>query len=83
MVTLRRLALGRLGSIRARDSAAATFKKAYLASGGATVAALLPFHQAVACFQLAKYNLYHRVTGWEEKLEAMLDEGLRILERGE
>ena len=83
IVALRRLALGRLRSIRLRDSAAETFKKAYLASGGANVESRLPFHQAAACLQLAKYNLYHRVTGWEKKLEAMLDEGLQILERGE
>ena len=82
-VAVRRLALGRLGSIRARDSAAETFKRTYLASGGAKVEARLPFHQAAAFLQLAKYNLYHRVTGWEKKLEAMLDEGLQILERGE
>ena len=83
IVALRRLALGRLGSIRLRDSAAETFKKAYLASGCASVESRLPFHQAAACLQLAKYNLYHRVADWEEKLGAMLDEGLRILERGE
>ena len=83
IVAVRRLALGRLGSIRARDSAAETFKRTYLASGGAKVEARLPFHQAAAFLQLAKYNLYHRVTGWEKKLEAMLDEGLQILERGE
>jgi aminoglycoside phosphotransferase (APT) family kinase protein len=83
IVAIRRLALGRLGSIRARDSATETFKRTYLASGGARVEARLPYHQAEACLQLAKYNLYHRVPGWEQKLEAMLDEGLRILERGE
>jgi hypothetical protein len=83
IVALRRLALGRLGSIRLRDSAAEAFKKAYLAGGDANVESRLPFHQAAACLQLAKYNLYHRVADWEEKLEAMLDEGLRILERGE
>ncbi len=81
IVAIRRLALGRLGSIRARDSAAETFKKAYLANGGANVESRLPFQQAEACLQLAKYNLYHRVPGWEQKLEAMLDEGLRILEQ--
>lgn len=83
IVALRRFALGRLGSIRLRDSAAEAFKKAYLANGGAGVESRLPFHQAAACLQLAKYNLYHRVADWEEKLGAMLDEGLRILERGE
>ena len=83
IVAVRRLALGRLGSIHARDSAAETFKRTYLASGGAKVEARLPFHQAAAFLQLAKYNLYHRVADWEEKLGAMLDEGLRILERGE
>jgi aminoglycoside phosphotransferase (APT) family kinase protein len=83
IVAIRRLALGRLGSIRARDSAAETFKKAYLANGGVNVESRLPLQQAEVCLQIAKYNLYHRVPGWEQKLEAMLDEGLRILERGE
>lgn len=83
IVALRRLALGRLGSIRARDSAARAFEEAYLADGGASVKTRLPFYQAAACLQLAKYNLYHRMAGWQEKLKSMLNEGLRILERGE
>lgn len=83
IVGLWRLALGRLRSIRARDSAVLTFKKTYLNSGGADVEPRLRFYEAAICLQLAKYSVSHRVRGWDQKLEAMLDEGLRILEREE
>ena len=76
---LRRLALGRLGSIRALDATAEAFLKTYLAVGRPEVAKNLRFFEAAACLKLAKYNLCHPVPHWHDKTEAMLDEGLRVL----
>ena len=80
LTALRRLALGRLGSIRALDTSAAAFRSAYLAAGPPDAAANLRFYQVGACLQLAKYNVVHRVPQWREKLEALLDEGLHLSE---
>ena len=80
IISLHRLGLGRLGSIRALDFAAEVFLKTYMATGRLDVGSRLPFYKAATCLQLAKYNLAHRVPHWREKIEAMLEEGLRILE---
>ena len=80
LTALRRLALGRLGSIRALDTSAAAFWNTYLAAGLPDAAANLRFYQVGACLQLAKYNVVHRVPQWREKLEALLDEGLQLSE---
>jgi aminoglycoside phosphotransferase (APT) family kinase protein len=82
MIALRRLALGRLRSIRALDAAAEVFLRTYEKASPSGATAGLPFYQAAVCLQLAKYNISHRVSHWKEKIEAMLDEGLRILEEG-
>ena len=79
VVALQRLALGRLRSIRALDREGEIFEKTYLASAGPGVRKRLPLHKAAACLQLAKYHLDHRVHRWEQKLEAMLQEGFRCL----
>ncbi len=79
VVALRRLALGRLRSIRALDREGEVFEKTYLASAGPGVKQRLPPHKAAACLQLGKYHLDHRVHRWEQKLEAMLQEGFRCL----
>jgi aminoglycoside phosphotransferase (APT) family kinase protein len=79
-VALRRLGLGRLGSIRALDRPAAEFLAAYAAERGPHATANLRFFEAALCLQIAKYNIAHPVTNWRGKLEAMLDEGLRVLE---
>ena len=80
MAALRRLALGRLGSIRALDGIAEVFLKTYLAVGQPLAEKNLRFFEAAACLKLAKYNLCHPVPHWHDKTEAMLDEGLRILD---
>jgi aminoglycoside phosphotransferase (APT) family kinase protein len=81
LAALRRLALGRLGSIRALDRVADVFLKTYLAVGQPLAEENLRFFEAAACLKLAKYNLCHPVPHWHDKTEAMLDEGLRILDR--
>jgi aminoglycoside phosphotransferase (APT) family kinase protein len=78
MIALRRLALGRLRSIRVLDAEAELFLKTYLEASHADAVTDLPFYQAATCLQLAKYNFSHQVSHWKEKIEAMLDEGLRI-----
>jgi aminoglycoside phosphotransferase (APT) family kinase protein len=81
LAALRRLALGRLGSIRALDGAAEVFLKTYLAAGRPEAERNLYFYEAAACLKLAEHNLSKSVPRWKEKTEAMLDEGLRVVDR--
>jgi len=79
---LRRLALIRLGSIRALDSAAEVFLRTYLALGQPQAERNLRFFQAAAFLKLATHHLSPSAPHWENRAEAMLDEGLRVLEQG-
>ncbi len=81
LATLRRRALGELGSIRALDGAAEVFLKAYLAEGLPEAERNLHYYEAAACLRLATRHLSEPVPGWQEKTEAMLDEGFRALEQ--
>jgi aminoglycoside phosphotransferase (APT) family kinase protein len=81
IIALERLALGRLGSIRALDAAADVFEETYVAVGRPDVAARLPFYKAATCLQLAAYGVHHKVSHCREEVATMLDEGLRILEQ--
>ena len=80
LVALRRLAL-ELGSIRALDTAAEGFRRTYLAVGRPCAERNLPFFEAAAYLKRAKRILSHQVPQWRDKTEAMLDEGLRVLEQ--
>lgn len=82
LAALRNSALNRLGSIRALDGPADVFLRTYRAAGKSEWTKNLHFFEAAACMKRAKQNLRHRGPGWEEKMEAMLDEGLRIAEAG-
>jgi len=82
MMSLKRQALHRLGSMRALDGAAEVFLKTYLASGGhSQVAAHLPFYKAVFCLSGANRDVLTKAPKWRGWAEAMLDEGLRALDR--
>jgi len=81
LAALRRMALGRLGSIRALDGVAEVFLSTYCAEGQPAVARSLRFYEAAACLKLAEHNVRSSVPRWQEKTEAMLDEGLRVLDR--
>jgi aminoglycoside phosphotransferase (APT) family kinase protein len=81
IVGLQRLALGRLGSIRALDAAAEVFEQTYSTVGRPEVVVRLPVYKAATCLQLAVYTVHHQVPQWRHKVEAMLGEGLRILEQ--
>jgi hypothetical protein len=83
VIALKRLALDRPGSTRALDAAADVFEETYVAVGRPDVAADLSFFKAATCLQLAMYGVHHKVSHWREKVAAMLDEGLRILEQHE
>ena len=77
---LRTLALAQLGSIRKLDRAADVFLEAYLAGGTPDVKKNLSFFEATSCLKRAKRNLSRPVPDALEKAEAMLDEGLRVLD---
>jgi len=80
IVALRRLAMGKLGSIRALDGAGQVFLRTYQSAADLGTEENLRFFEAAACHTLAIYLVSHQVPRWIEKLEAMLDEGLRIFE---
>ncbi|MBI3668903.1 MAG: phosphotransferase [Acidobacteria bacterium] len=77
LAALRRKALTRLGSIRAADGAAEVFLKTYLAVCQPEAGRNLRFYEAAACLKVARPSLQR-----QEKTEAMLDEGLQVLDRG-
>ena len=54
------------------------FQRTYVAARGPQGVANLTFYQAATCLQFGEY-LVRRQTHELEKIEAMLDEGLRIL----
>ena len=78
---LQRQALHRLGDIRALDRSSEAFREAYLAAGGLPVAAHLPFYKAALCLRGAKKDVRTGRLKCRTWAEAMLDEGLRILEQ--
>jgi aminoglycoside phosphotransferase (APT) family kinase protein len=77
---LRSLALAQLGSIRMLDGAAEVFLDAYLAAGPPDVKKNLCFFEAASCLKRAKQSLSRSVPHGQERAEAMLDEGLRVLD---
>ena len=78
LAALRHSALSRLGSIRALDATADVFLRTYLGVGQPEVKRNLRFYEAAACLKLAKHSFFHTQL---ERMEAMLDEALRILEQ--
>ena len=82
IVSLGRLALRYLGSMRALDSAAEVFLNTYLLQRGRNVQERLPFHKAATCIKIAKYEIPRPACASRTAIiEEMLDEGLRILEQ--
>jgi aminoglycoside phosphotransferase (APT) family kinase protein len=75
LYALRRWGLDQLGSIRALDRAADVFLSTYRSVGPSEVETNLWFYKAAACLKLAR-----TVPRWQEKTEAMLDEGFLVLE---
>jgi aminoglycoside phosphotransferase (APT) family kinase protein len=81
IVALRRLALGRLGSIRALDETAKIFQRTYVDLTKSRSTARLSLYEATICLEFAGRVIYQRVPRWQMKVEALIDEGLRILEQ--
>ncbi|HKO24595.1 MAG TPA: phosphotransferase [Chloroflexota bacterium] len=81
IVALKRLALGRLGSIRALDAVADVFVQTYVGLGRPDVAARLPCYEAAICLQIASNMARRGQPHWQMKVQTMLDEGLRTLEQ--
>jgi aminoglycoside phosphotransferase (APT) family kinase protein len=78
IVSLERLAMKHLGSIRALDGAAELFLRAYLASGGHPhVAPALPFYKAVLWLKGRTKAIQTRAAGWREQTEIMVGESFR------
>jgi hypothetical protein len=75
LYALRRWAVDKLGSIRALDRTAEVFLEIYRSSAPSGAETNLWFYKAASCLKLAR-----TVPHWREKAEAMLDEGLRVLE---
>ncbi len=85
LAALRRPAFGRFGSVKALDGTAEVFLKIYLAASPPELTRNLRFFEAAACLNLAKHALCRPVPFWQEKqrkAEAMLDEGLAVLDGG-
>ena len=83
LAALRLPALGRLGSIRALDGTAEVFLNTYLAVGPPEVKKNLRFFEAATCLNLARHTLCRpgpRRQAKQDKAEAMLDEGFRVLD---
>jgi Phosphotransferase enzyme family len=75
IVSLERLAMKHLGSIRALDGAADVFLRAYLSSGGhPCVRAGLPFYKAVFWLRGRIKAIQTRAAGWREQAEIMVEE---------
>ncbi|PYX82677.1 MAG: hypothetical protein DMG70_13825 [Acidobacteria bacterium] len=82
LVDLKRMGLKYHGSMHAFDWAAEVFLKTYAATGHSYVPTHLAFQEAAICLERAKSDVDKQDRGCCERAEAMLDEGLRILDRG-
>ena len=81
LVYLKRMGLKHLGSVHALDGAAEVFLKTYVATGRSYVTAHLAFQKAAICLEGAKRDVVKQTRERRERAEAMLDEGLRILDQ--
>ncbi len=81
LVYLKRMGLKHLGSVHALDGAAEVFLKTYVATGRSYVRAHLAFQKGALCLEGAKRDVVKQTRERRERAEAMLDEGLRILDQ--
>ena len=78
-VSLQRLGLKKLGSIRVRDAAVEAFLQSYEAARGADVMKHFRFFKAAECLHRAHRDLYKRKSPIPQWADIMLDEGLHTL----
>ena len=81
IVALQRQAFKYFGSIQALDTAAGVFLRTYQTESPFDVSATLSWYRALTCLRLAKYMADRPVCTLGTVIEALLDEGLRVLER--
>lgn len=81
LVELKQLGLKFFGSVHAIDPVAKLILKTYLAAARSDVTTHLAFHKAAICLERAKNDVDKRAGVWRERGEAMLGEGLRVLEQ--
>src|SRR2546422_2909455 len=81
IVGLQRVAFKYLGSIRALDAVAEVFLRTYQALSPFEVATNLSWYRALTCLRLSKYEANRPVCTFREGIEALLGEGLRVLDR--
>ena len=79
IVSLQRLGLKRLGSLRARDIEVDAFLKSYATARDQNALRHLPFFKAAECLHRAHRDLYKRTPPIPQWAEIMIDEGLSAL----
>lgn len=77
LVSLKRLGLKCFGSFHALDAPAEIFLQTYVATRGPEITRRLPFQVAAICLERASRDIEKQAP---EKAEAMLNEGLRVLQ---
>jgi aminoglycoside phosphotransferase (APT) family kinase protein len=82
IIELRRLAMSRFGTIRALDAIAEVFRQTYLGASKFKTTVKLPYYEAATCLKAAGRLAQRHPHHWYKKVEAFLNEGLRILEQG-
>jgi len=82
VVDLRRIGAKNPGAIPALDQTLDRFLATYCSLKRSGIRANLPFYAAARCLRLAHKDVDHRKADWAKRAAAMLDEGLRVLERG-
>jgi aminoglycoside phosphotransferase (APT) family kinase protein len=80
VVGLQRLAVKYHGFVSALDAAAEVFLTTYRARCPYDITTNLAWYRALTCLRLAKYEANRPVCTFPEGIEALLDEGLRVLE---
>ncbi len=81
LVGLERVARNHLGSLDALEAAADVFLRTYASCGRSEVLARLPFYMAEQYLHGAKRDARNKPPGWPDKVEVMLDRGLRALDK--
>ena len=79
LVELKRMGLKHLGALHAFAAVADAFLATYVALGRSEVTTRLPFQEAAICLDRASHDVAKQASGWRERAEAMLNEGLRVL----
>jgi hypothetical protein len=80
LIYLKRLALVGRDAVRKLERACQVFLKTYIAASQPGIEARLRFHKAALYLQEAKRDVGEQHSGWLERAEIMLEQGLRELQ---